>query len=64
MTNNGFLEECIDGDEKRCRVYDASYPMFLTLSSGSIQFKHPDIVKYLTTFINISGYVKRMYTPM
>jgi len=38
-------------DDKKAIVYDTtSYKLFLRLATGEIQFKHPDIRKYINVF--------------
>ena len=36
-------------DEKKCKLISTGYKMFLHLTSGDIQFKHPNIQKYIDT---------------
>lgn len=38
--------------ERRCQLHYSGLKMFLTLSSGEIQYRHPDIIKYITVMVN------------
>lgn len=44
-----------DSGEKRMQIMDSGkYKMFLTLQTGEMQFKHPDLERYLKVFRHYS----------
>lgn len=43
---------CLHGNgEKKCKLVDSNYyKYFLSLQSGDLQFKHPDILRFIELF--------------
>lgn len=50
FSNNAVSVECFikdDTKEKRCKITAGPYKMFMVLVTGELQFKHPDIDKFI-----------------
>ncbi len=57
------IECSIIKGEKKARLVDSSnYKLFLTLDSGYIQFKHPDMKHYIKVFEHY-GRLVTLYPP-
>jgi len=53
----------VENNTKTCRITDsAPYKLFLSLSSGDIMFKHPDIEQYIKVFNHYAMMAER-YPP-
>jgi len=48
--------------KKSCKLDNSNFKLFLTLSSGDIQFKHPHIEQYLKVFKHYADLVEK-YPP-
>ena len=49
--------------EKTCKLSDCSYKLFLTLQSGELMFRHPDIEKYIQTFAHYTALAQDFPPP-
>ena len=49
-----------DFGEKRCKISDnVNFKMFLSLMTGVLSFKHPEILKYIEIFRHYSNLAKQ-----